>query len=169
MCGVALRMILQKGSGTPEKAYRTDISMLPACRRLKAETFCQPNGVLSVIEENRPVPFAMRRCFFLYDLKPGDVRGRHAALNEQCVFLLSGACSVFVHDGKTETVYRLREPMEGLYIPSSFWREIRDCTDNCMLAVFSDSPYDPAAYIRDFDVFVQTMAKKAGTESEAAT
>ena len=117
--------------------------------------YCQPNGILSVIEENRTLPFSIRRCFFIYDLKPGDKRGVHAVNNRQCIFMLKGACDVMVHDGKKETVYRLEAPTQGVYIPPMFWREIRNCEPGSMLVVFSDEYYDPDAYIRDFDAFIE--------------
>ncbi len=125
--------------------------------RITAKEFHQDNGVLSVIEENRTLPFSIRRCFFIYDLKPGDKRGVHAVNNQQCIFLLSGECTVMVHDGKKETLYRLNAPMQGVYIPEMLWREIRDCTPGSVIAVFSDKYYDPDAYIRDFDAFLQYM------------
>ena len=116
---------------------------------------CQPNGILSVIEENRTLPFAIRRCFFIYDLKPEDKRAVHAVNNQQCIFMLKGACDVMVHDGKQESVYHLEAPTQGIYIPPMFWREIRNCAPGSMLVVFSDQYYDPDAYIRDFDAFLR--------------
>ena len=122
---------------------------------MRVNEFSQANGVLSVIEENRTIPFSIRRCCFIYDLKPGDKRGVHAVNNQQCIFLLSGSCSVMVHDGKEEVVYPLSAPMEGVYIAPMMWREIRDCSPGSMIAVFSDQYYDPNAYIRDFDAFMR--------------
>ena len=117
--------------------------------------YSQPNGVLSVIEENRTLPFSMRRCFFIYDLKPGDKRGVHAVNNQQCIFMLKGACDVMVHNGKEEMLYHLEAPTQGVYIPPRFWREIRACEPGSMLVVFSDQYYDPNAYIRDFDAILR--------------
>ena len=136
------------------------------CCRLSAETFCQANGCLSVIEGDRTLPFLVQRCFFLYNLKPGDVRGKHAVKNEQCLFLLSGECSVMVHDGKEKVIYKLKTPMEGLYIPYMFWREVFDCSSNCLLAVFSDQHYDPNAYVRNFDSFLKYWATDINTKCE---
>ena len=61
---------------------------------ISLKEYCQPNGILSVIEENRTLPFAIRRCFFIYDLKPEDKRAVHAVNNQQCIFMLKGACDV---------------------------------------------------------------------------
>ena len=123
--------------------------------------FSQPNGTLSVIEGDQTLPFSICRCFFIYDLKPGDIRGNHAADYEECIFLLSGECSVMVHDGNNQTVYSLKTPMEGVYIPSMFWREVYDCSSDCMLAVFSDQHYNPDAYVCDFEAFLRYQAENA--------
>lgn len=121
---------------------------------LSADVFSQDNGTLSVIEENKTIPFVMKRCFFIYDLKSGDVRGKHAVNNEQCIFLLSGKCSLSVHNGKKEERFILSKPMEGIFIPAMQWREVTAMVPGTSIAVFSDKYYNADDYIRDFDAFL---------------
>ena len=124
---------------------------------LSLDIFRQYNGNLGVVEENRTIPFSIRRCFFIYDMKTGDVRGKHAVNNEQCILLLSGECTVMVHDGKKQKEYHLSKPMEGVYVPAMLWREVCACTPGSSIAVFSDKYYDTKDYIREFDAFLQYM------------
>ena len=125
---------------------------------LSADVFRQTNGDLSVIEENRTLPFAIKRCFFIYNMNPGDVRGKHAVNNEQCIFLLSGECSISVHDGEKERHFMLSEPMQGIYVPAMQWREVTATVAATSIAVFSDKYYNADDYIRDFDAFLQYHA-----------
>lgn len=133
-----------------------------ACRLLRFGSFSDPRGKLTVIEGASSVPFDIRRVFFLHGLTPDSVRADHATRNDQCIVLVSGACRVRTHDGETETVFTLSEPMQGVYIPAMIWRTIDGCRDNCILAVLSDAHYDPNDYVRDFDTFLKLLA--AGKE-----
>ena len=127
---------------------------------LQMDTFAQENGTLSVAEANRHIPFTIERSFFIYNLKPGDVRGNHAADYEECIFLASGRCTVMLHNGENETVYHLDTPGTGVHIPSMYWREIRDCSTDCIIIAYADRYYDSKAYIYDFPSFLQYWQKQ---------
>ena len=124
-------------------------------RLLKMDTFSQTNGTLSVIEANRHVPFSIERSFLIYNLKPGDVRGNHAADYEEAIFLISGNCTVMLYDGEEKRFFHLDTPGNGLYIPAMYWREISDCSSDCIIAAYADRYYDAKAYISNFDSYLQ--------------
>ena len=131
-----------------------------ACRMLRFSALTDERGSLTAIEGGENVPFEIRRVFFLYGLSPDAVRGRHATLNDQCVVAASGSCRIRTHDGEKETVFTLDAPDCGLYVPAMVWREIFDCSENCVLAVLSDKHYDPDDYIRDFGEFLRLAAEQ---------
>ena len=138
------------------------------CRPVTLTSFQDNRGALAAVEGNDTLPFEIRRVFFLYDLAPHAVRGSHAVRNEQFLLCVHGACRVRTHDGKAETVFSLKAPTEGLYVPAMTWREIFDPTADCVLAVFSDQHYDPDAYVRDFDTFLRLKAENAGAADAPA-
>lgn len=114
-----------------------------------------------MIESGESVPFEIRRLFFLHGLSLDAVRGNHATRNNQCIILVTGACRIWTHNGEKETVFRLNEPMSGVYIPAMIWREIDECQNNSILAVLSDKHYDPDDYVRDFEKFLKLCAENS--------
>lgn len=129
------------------------------CRLMRFFTFTDERGKLTAIEGGETVPFDIQRVFFLHDLTPGCVRGGHATMNDQCMICVAGTCRVRTHDGETETVFVLDEPMRGVYVPSLIWREVYDCSEDCAVAVLSDKHYDAKDYIRDFDDYLEVRKK----------
>lgn len=128
------------------------------CRFLRFSQLSDERGSLAAIEGGDTVPFEIHRVFFLYDFSPATVRGQHATMNDQCIVTAAGTCRIRTHDGEKETVFTLDAPMCGLYIPAMVWREIYDCSADCVLAVLSDKHYDPNDYVRDFEQFLQLSA-----------
>ena len=130
------------------------------CRLLRFSTFTDERGSLTVIEGGETVPFEIRRIFFLHHSTPDSVRGNHATLNDQCFIAVAGSCRIRTHDGEKESVFTLKEPMNGIYVPTMVWREVFDCSKDCVLAVLSDKHYDPNDYVRDFDTFLRISTEK---------
>ena len=136
------------------------------CRFLRLTSFTDERGKLAAIEGGDTVPFEIRRVFFLYDLNPTAVRGNHAAADEECIFIISGSCRVRTHDGEKETFFLLDSPMCGVYVPAMIWREISDCSKDCVLAVLSDQHYDPEDCVRDFGQFLRLRAEQRKKNAE---
>ena len=116
-----------------------------------------PRGNLTVIESGVQVPFVVQRNYWIYDVPSGMWRDGHA-FKEQREFIvaLSGSFDVVVNDGKTEQTFHLARPQIGLYVPKMTWRLINNFSTNSVALVLSSTVYDPADYIEDFDVFINT-------------
>ena len=116
-----------------------------------------PRGNLTVIESGIQVPFVVQRNYWIYDVPSGMWRDGHA-FKEQREFIvaLSGSFDVVVNDGKTEQTFHLARPQIGLYVPEMTWRLINNFSTNSVALVLSSTVYDPADYIEDFDVFINT-------------
>ena len=116
-----------------------------------------PRGNLTVIESGVQVPFVVQRNYWIYDVPSGMWRDGHA-FKEQREFIvaLSGSFDVVVNDGKTEQTFHLARPQIGLYVPEMTWRLINNFSTNSVALVLSSTVYDPADYIEDFDVFINT-------------
>ena len=116
-----------------------------------------PRGNLTVIESGIHVPFKVMRNYWIYDVPSGMWRDGHA-FKEQSEFIvaLSGSFDVVVNDGKTEQTFHLARPQIGLYVPEMTWRLINNFSTNSVALVLSSTVYDPADYIEDFDVFINT-------------
>ncbi len=118
--------------------------------------FQDNRGYLSPIEAKVDVPFDIKRVFFVYGVKPGDVRGVHAHyVTEQVLICLTGRCDVVCKDGANTKSYVLDSPDQALYIPAMIWDEQTYEDEKTKLLVLANTKYNKSDYIFDFDEFVK--------------
>ncbi|WP_288360974.1 FdtA/QdtA family cupin domain-containing protein [uncultured Bacteroides sp.] len=111
-------------------------------------------GNLSFIEEEKHIPFKIRRSYWIYDVPGGESRGGHAYYeNEEFIVALSGAFDVVLYDGKKEYVYNLSRSYYGLYVPKNWWREMRNFSTNAVGLILASTAYSTEDYNRDFELF----------------
>ncbi len=121
-------------------------------------------GNLSFAEEYGQVPFKIERTYWIYDVPGGEKRGGHAyRRNEELVVALSGSFDVVLDDGRERKVFSLNRSYYGLYVPRGLWREMENFSTNALALVLASAPYDEGDYIRDYELFKQTI-KGNGTE-----
>jgi dTDP-4-dehydrorhamnose 3,5-epimerase-like enzyme len=113
-------------------------------------------GNLSVIEENKRIPFSIQRTYWIYDVPGGETRGGHA-YKTLCEFIvaLSGSFDVVLNDGQTELRYNLSRSHYGLYVPPMYWRSMENFSTNSVALVLADQYYDENDYLRNFDDFIK--------------
>jgi dTDP-4-dehydrorhamnose 3,5-epimerase-like enzyme len=116
--------------------------------------FLDERGNLSVIEEEKDVPFKIQRSYWIYDVPGGEHRGGHA-YKQNCEFIvaLSGSFDVILDDGKERKTFSLNRSYYGLYVPKGLWREMDNFSTNSLALVLSSTKYDENDYIRDYEEF----------------
>ena len=118
-------------------------------------------GHLVALEEMKDIPFEVKRVYYMYDTKPGIIRGMHAHKSlEQLLVCVNGSVDVLLDDGTEREHVILNDPCEGIYIANNIWREMSDFTENAVLMVFASKYYDESDYIRDYDEFLRFVGKK---------
>lgn len=116
-------------------------------------------GQLVSFEGNKNIPFEIKRVYCIYATKGDVVRGLHAHKTlKQVAIALSGSCRFVLDNGVTREEMLLNSPTEGLLIDSCLWREMHDFSEDCVLMVLASDHYDETDYIRDYQVFLNTMA-----------
>lgn len=123
------------------------------------ESLGDHRGSLVALEQNKNIPFAIKRIYYIFDTKQGVVRGLHAhkAL-KQVAIALKGSCRFVLDDGNTKEDIILDCPTKGILIDSCLWREMHDFSDDCVLMVLASEHYDESDYIRDYAVFLQEVS-----------
>ncbi len=117
-----------------------------------------PRGDLTVGEFERGFPFRPKRYFIISGVPSSEIRGEHA--HRQChQFLICayGRCSVTVDDGTTRLEFQLNRPSIGIYVPPMIWGRQWQYSADAALLVFASEFYDPADYIREYDVFLAAV------------
>lgn len=122
-------------------------------------------GQLIALEENREIPFDLKRVFYIYGTQEGVSRGQHSHYEtKQLLVCVSGSCKVSLDDGKEKKVYVLDKPELGLFQDRLIWGEMFDFSPNCVLMVLANDLYDESDYIREYDTFLKVLKLK---ESQA--
>lgn len=128
--------------------------MLSDVRLIELPKYLDMRGNLSFVEENRHIPFAVKRTYWLYDVPGGESRGGHAYKeNSEFIIALSGSFDVILDDGTEKKTYSLNRSYYGLYVPKGLWREMSNFSTNSVALVLASVKYSPEDYISDYESF----------------
>lgn len=117
--------------------------------------FLDARGNLSFVEQEKHIPFVIRRTYWLYDVPGGECRGGHAYKeNQEFIVALSGSFDVVLDDGTEKKTYTLNRSYYGLYVPKGLWREMDNFSTNSLAMILSSTDYDANDYVRDYDEFL---------------
>jgi len=111
-------------------------------------------GYISIAENNKDIPFDIKRVFWSYYTPQMITRGRHAHHElEQVLVAVTGRIVVTNEgpDGET-TVHVLDSPNVGLYIPPNYWHVMQFSHSAAMMSLAS-MEYQESDYIRDYEEF----------------
>ncbi len=128
------------------------------CQLLELPKVEDNRGNLTFIEENRHVPFEIKRVYYLYDVPGGEARGGHAhKVHHEFIIAANGSFDVILDDGSSKERYHLNRSYYGLYVPSMVWRELDNFSSGSVCLVLASEYFDEEDYIRDYDVFAKEM------------
>lgn len=115
-------------------------------------------GSLVSLEEEKNIPFPIKRVYYVFNTKDKVRRGFHAHKKlKQLAIVVKGSCRFLLDDGNEKIEVLLDNPAQGLYIESFVWREMFDFSEDCVLMVLADSIYDEADYVRDYEEFTKMV------------
>lgn len=115
-------------------------------------------GALIALESNNQIPFDINRVYYLYGTKQGVSRGFHAHKKlKQLAVCIKGSCRFVMDDGDNKEEVILSTPDKGLLIDAMQWHEMYDFSDDCVLLVLANQPYDESDYIRDYSKFIEAV------------
>jgi hypothetical protein len=114
------------------------------------------SGNLTSLEEQKDIPFDIRRLYYLYDVPGGADRGGHAHKElHQLIVAASGCFDIVLYDGKNRKVVELNRPYYGLYIVPGIWRELINFSSGAICLVIASETYDAYDYIRDYNEYLK--------------
>ena len=116
-------------------------------------------GSLIAIEEQRDIPFPIRRLYYIYGTQPGVIRGLHAHRQlQQVMVCLYGSCKLQLDDGRDQIVFAMESNARGVLIDRMVWHQMYDFSPDSVLLVLADDYYDEGDYIRDYQEFERLAA-----------
>lgn len=121
----------------------------------------EADGTLMVMEEGKPIPFAIKRIFFVRDVADGKSRGDHATKKTKLIlFPVTGSCTVLVDNGHEKESYVMDDPSKGLYIEAMIWRSMQGFSKDCVMMAVCDRPFAPGdETFDDYDAYLQALGK----------
>lgn len=112
-------------------------------------------GNLTVVEENKDLPFEIKRVYWLYDVPGGENRGGHAHKKLfQFIVAANGSFHVNLTDGNENFDFFLNHPYKGILVPPGYWRTLDDFSSGAVCLVLTSDFYDEDDYIREYDEFL---------------
>lgn len=126
------------------------------CRIIQLPKHMQESGSITVVENNRELPFAVKRVYYLYDVPGGEERGGHSH-KQLYEFLVAagGSFDVLLDDGEHTRTVTLNRPYYGLLIVPGIWRVLNNFSSGSVCLVLTSDYYDESDYVREYDDFKQ--------------
>tara|TARA_X000000950_G_scaffold275453_1_gene361870 strand:- start:21933 stop:22331 length:399 start_codon:yes stop_codon:yes gene_type:complete len=111
-------------------------------------------GSLIALEQNKEIPFDIKRVYYIFGTKESVQRGFHAHKKlKQIAVCVAGHCKIILDDGIDRIEATLDSPAKGLFIVESVWHEMHGFSNDCVLLVLASDYYDESDYIRDYTEF----------------
>ena len=112
-------------------------------------------GNITVLENQKNIPFDVKRVYYLYDIPGGQARGGHAHYElEQYIIAASGSFDVILDDGENTKIFTLNRPNLALHIIPGLWRKLDNFSSGSISLVLASNKYDEDDYIRDYNEFL---------------
>jgi hypothetical protein len=113
-------------------------------------------GNIIVLENNKNIPFDIKRIYYLYDVPMGADRGGHGHYElQQYIVASSGSFTFVLDDGVNKKEFFLNDPSKALHIQPGIWREIKGFSSGSICLVLASHEYNENDYIRDFDEYLK--------------
>ena len=136
------------------------MNALENCKIIELPIINDPRGNLSFIENERHIPFKIKRIYYLYDVPGGAIRAGHAHKSlHQFLIAMSGSFTVTLDDGTNKREFGLNRSYYGLYIYPMVWREISNFSSGSVCLSLASDFYDESDYYRDYEDFLEAMRK----------
>ncbi|GAB4290237.1 MAG: FdtA/QdtA family cupin domain-containing protein [Marinilabiliales bacterium] len=113
-------------------------------------------GNITPIENNKHIPFSIKRVFYIYDIPGGKDRGAHAHKEcHQLIIAASGSFDVFLYDSVNKKTVTLNRPYMGLHIPPGIWAAEQSFSSGSICLVLASDLYNENDYIRDYSFYIE--------------
>lgn len=131
------------------------VSDIHNCNVVELSKIHNPAGNITIVQNNKDLPFNVKRVYYLYDVPGGSERGGHAHKGlYQLIVAASGSFDVIIDDGKQKKIIQLNRPNFGLMVIPGIWREIVNFSSGAICFVLASEKYSEDDYIRKYEDFL---------------
>ncbi len=130
------------------------------CILIDISSIQNQSGNITVVENNKDIPFSIQRIYYLYDVPGGGERGGHAHYElEQYLIAASGSFDVILDDGINKKRIHLNRPNFALHIVPGLWRALDNFSSGSICMVLASHKYEEKDYIRDYNQYKELKKK----------
>lgn len=121
---------------------------------IKIPSINDKRGSLCVLENNKSVPFKIKRIYYIFDVPSETDRGGHAHKKLRQLFIpISGSFSIRLKWGDQIKDFQLNNPKKGLYVGQMVWRELYNFSSGAVCLVLASENFLKRDYIRNYKMF----------------
>lgn len=121
---------------------------------IEFKTLGDERGSLISLEQNKNIPFEIKRIYYIFGTKENVSRGFHAHKKlRQLAVCVRGSCRFVMDNGSQKEEIILDSPDKGLVIDTMQWHEMHDFSEDCIIIVLANDYYDESDYIRNYENF----------------
>jgi dTDP-4-dehydrorhamnose 3,5-epimerase-like enzyme len=126
------------------------------CYIIKLPKIEDKRGNISFFENEKHIPFKIKRSYWIYDVPGGAKRGGHAYKElQEFVIAISGSFDIHLDDVNEKKIVTLNRSYYGLYIPNNIWRSLENFSTNAVCLVVASEHYSENDYIRGYKEFLK--------------
>lgn len=124
------------------------------------KTGYKETGYLSFFENDRDIPFSVKRIYYTYDVPLDTKRGMHAHRElDQFIWCPYGEIEVILDNGYEKKTFMLDTPEKGLLVLKGYWHDMYWRKEGSVLCAAASDYYTEADYIRDYSEFLDHEKK----------
>lgn len=129
-------------------------------RLIQLPKFLDDRGNLSFFENDKQLPFVIKRVHWIYDVPGGEERGGVAyKTTEEFIVAMSGSFDVVVKNCEREWKFTLNRSYMGVYIPAGYWRAVVNYSSNSVALIAASTFYDPNDAVREITASIDNSLK----------
>lgn len=133
------------------------------CKIIELNKITDARGNLTFIEENRHVPFEIKRVYYIYDVPAGSSRAGHAHKELfQLMLPIAGSFDIHLDDGFEKRSVHMNRPYLGLLVTPMIWRVIDNFSSGAVCVVLTSALFDEQDYYRKYDDFIGATQASRG-------
>jgi predicted SAM-dependent methyltransferase/dTDP-4-dehydrorhamnose 3,5-epimerase-like enzyme len=128
---------------------------------IKLNQHIAEEGVLTIAEYQKNIPFKIERAFFIKPTKENIVRGNHSHKSlSQFMICINGSVEIIIDDSINKKTILLDNSKEGLLVPPDIFSWQKYLSKDAILLVLCDKEYNEKDYIRDYSEFKKYIENK---------
>lgn len=131
------------------------IRLPKGCFLVRLPKISDARGHLAFGESEQHIPFAIKRVFWTYGIKDGNLRGDHAHRTCQMViFPLGGSFDIELDDGHNRMLLHMDDPSIGIFVPPLVWCKLSSFSPEGTCVSLASEEYRAEDYIHSYQEFL---------------